>query len=316
MLQTPDFSKEKENFAVYYENKVLPSLQAIEKMRKKYFRRFVLISILTILWCACLFVNVKMTDTVKINMEFASIATCALILFVCLPMLSYYKRSKESLLPVLAGFFGKFSYVYKSSISESLLQQSMIMKPYDLIDTDDCFEGTYDSVHISLTEYNLCERRIERKSGYSRETYRKKGHGIIFNAEMNKNFNSQTIVVKDKGIFNRFSRYKNMQKVGLESPEFEKAFEVYSDNQIIARYILTTVMLEYMLKLKNIFPKIEFSFFASQVLINIEVKQNLFECSSFFRTVINKKRIEENFYQLYLLFSIVKILHLNQKVML
>ena len=142
------------------------------------------------------------------------------------------------------------------------------------------------------------------------------GRGIIFYAQMNKNFAGQTIVVKDKGLFNKLTRYKNLERAGLESPEFEKVFDVYTDNQVEARYILTTVMLEYMIELRQSFPKIEFSFFSSHVLVKIETLKNMFECSSFFRSAINRRRIEESFTELYLLFSIIATLRLNQNRML
>ena len=78
---------------------------------------------------------------------------------------------------------------------------------------------------------------------------------------MNKKFKGQTIVIKDRGWLNKLTHFKNLQRVGLESPEFEKAYEVYSEDQIEARYLLTAVMLEYMLRAKKNYPAITFSFF-------------------------------------------------------
>ena len=314
MQNNPEYIQEKESFNAYYETTVLPVLQKIEACRKKYLRRFILINLFIIFWGASLMSDVAVLKD-NVSGDIAGLIFCFSILALCWPLLSYYKKSKESLLPVLAGYFGRFSYACRVPLNETLFKQSRIMKKYDVLDTDDSFSGQYDGVAVNFAEYILRDLKYEKKNGTKRPVYVKKARGIIFSAQMNKNFSSQTIVVKDKGWLNKFAHYKNLQKAGLESPEFEKQFEVYTDNQIEARYLLTVVMLNYMLEVKKTFPNVEFSFFDKSVFINIELKKNLFEAGSFFTSVINKKRIEKSFHELYLLFSIIKILRLNQKTL-
>jgi hypothetical protein len=107
-----------------------------------------------------------------------------------------------------------------------------------------------------------------------------------------------------------------MAKVGLESIEFEEKYEVYSDSQIEARYILTPVMLEYMMELKKSLPKTEYSFFDNRLFMNIRIKENYFEASNFFTPITSRKNIQKIFTELYLLFSIVETLKLNQQRLL
>jgi hypothetical protein len=71
-------------------------------------------------------------------------------------------------------------------------------------------------------------------------------------------------------------------------------------------------MLGYLIELKRKFDKVEISFFDNHVFINIKTKKNMFECSSFFTTIINKKRIEKAFEDLCLIISIVDTLRINQ----
>jgi len=312
MENNPEYFAEREEFYKYFDNVIVPSVQEMESRRKKYLFWFLAICSLVIAWIVLLITG---------QMPFAykgeyGIFICVLVLGVCAPMLMYYKQSKENILPVLIGYFGNFTYLFRPDISESAIQAGRIMKKYDKLSTDDGFEGTYDEIPVKIIEYTRFEHKKRRKNDMDVMVYQPQGHGIIFSAKMNKNFQGQTIVVKDKGILNKLARYKGLMRVGLESPEFEKAYEVYSDNQIEARFILTPVMLEYMMELKKIFPKTEFSFFNNQLQVNIEMKENFFECSSFFRSIINKKRIEKIFKQFYLLFSIVKTLHLNEKKLL
>lgn len=311
------FIVEKQKFDKYYTQNILPRLQTIEKTRKKYFRWFISLCLIVLAWIIYIAVNFKqrMSDTTNYNSGL-DIVMCIVVLAVCLPMFLYYKKSKESILPLVIDYFGDFQYGYKANLSDKLLEVSRIIPQYDRLDTDDTFLGTYEDVAINLTEYTLRKQVKTKRDNTIQYTYAKAGHGIIFQSQMNKNFLGQTIVVKDKGILNKFTHYKGFNRVGLESPEFEKAYEVFSDNQIEARYILTATMLEYMLLLKQSFPNISYSFFDNQVLINIEIKENFFECSSFFRSIINQKRIDKIFTQFYQLFAIIKTLQLNQKKLL
>ena len=312
MENNPEYLAAKERFDHYYEETIVPSLQEVETKRKRYLLWFILLCMFVSVW-------VGLIITGKISLFHGGdegLIICFAVLAVCAPLFMYYKKSKESILPSVIGFFGDFHYDFRPKISDSLLEKSKIMPTYSSIKTDDSFSGKYQDVSTVITEYARFERVVQKKENVKRLVEKKCGHGIIFFAEMKKNFTGQTIVVKDKGFMNKFTHYKGLSRVGLESVEFEKAYEVYSDDQVEARYILTAVMLEYIMELKKVFPKTTYSFFDNQVFINVELKGNLFECSSFFRSVLNKKRIEKNFKQLYLLFSIVDTLRLNQNKLL
>jgi len=311
MQENLEYIEAKQKFDEYYHNTIIPSVQPLEKRRKKFLSYFILICLVVICW-----VGLLITGKIPLKGNNYGFILCMAVLGICAPMLFYYKQTKESILPILVNFFGDFLYIYQPELSEALLKKSLVMKQYDSLSTDDGFEGTYNNIPVVITEYTRFRHREQKKDGISRIIKQKKGHGIIFRAKMNKDFEGQTIIVRDKGFMNKFSHYKGMQRVGIEYPEFEKAYEVYSDNQIEARYILTTVMIEYIMQLKNVFKAVEYSFFDNQVLINIEMKENFFECSSFFRTIINKKRLYKNFNQFHLLFSIIHILHLHQNKLL
>lgn len=319
----PEYITAKNKFSAYYAENILPVLHRIEQRRKKYLCIFLLLCCFVASWLGYVFFRLQsgltaVSGTVAEENGVYGAIGCLLVLFACWPMFSYYKYGKENLLPLLAHFFGEFSYSFCPELPETLLDRSQLFKGYDKITGDDGFNGVYDGIAVNIAEYSASRLRHQRdsRSGRIRNVYVLAGRGIIFYAQMNKNFAGQTIVVKDKGLFNKLTRYKNLERAGLESPEFEKVFEVYTDNQVEARYILTTVMLEYMIELRQSFPKIEFSFFSSHVLVKIETLKNMFECSSFFRSAINRRRIEESFTELYLLFSIITTLRLNQNRML
>ena len=315
MHKKQEFFTAKQSFDIYYNNEIRPKLEELEKTRKKYLKVFCMLCIFVTSWIVYIIKNFKNLENLPQGIEFIS---CILVLIACLPMLSYYIKTKSSLLYLLANFFGEFSYNYNYQNQENILEKSKIFDKNNIMKTDDEFCGTYKNVSLCIREYTLY-KRVNNQTGtnnyFANEVINKSNkmyNGIIFYASMNKKFKGQTIIVKDKGFLNKLVSYNKLKRVGLESTEFEKSYEVYSDDQIEARFLLTSVMLEYLIKLKRKFNKIELSFFDNHVFINIKTKKNMFECSSFFTTIINKKRIEKVFEELYLIISIVDTLRINQ----
>ena len=168
-------------------------------------------------------------------------------------------------------------------------------------------QTSYEVMDISSNGSRFGHRETKKKMVFQ---------GICVLLTMNKNFKGRTVVLKDKGIFNVFKHISGLQRVKLEDMWFEDLFEVYSSDQIEARYLLTTAFMERMLKLSELYggKSIQFSFDDNQLLLAISTKQDMFEACSFFRSNVNKKKVDRVFEQFYTVFSIVDILKLNQKI--
>src|SRR5690606_40922464 len=90
--------------------------------------------------------------------------------------------------------------------------------------------------------------------GRTRTTWVTVFRGQCLVVKFHKQFNGVTKVFRDKGMFNIFGKLAQMgkgQKVKLEDPVFEKAFEVYSTDQIEARFILTPECMERLIGLER-----------------------------------------------------------------
>ena len=78
--------------------------------------------------------------------------------------------------------------------------------------------------------------------------------GVFVEFDMNKNFEGHTFVLEraatNRGI--KFDRAK-FEDVILEDPSFMQKYEVHSDNQVEARYVLTTGFIERFLNMKMAF---------------------------------------------------------------
>ncbi len=63
----------------------------------------------------------------------------------------------------------------------------------------------------------------------------------------------RTVVLRDAGIVNRLNAPRGLARVRLVDPEFEKVFEVFSDDQVEARTLLDPVVMERLKRLEDIF---------------------------------------------------------------
>lgn len=119
----PEYITAKNKFSAYYAENILPVLHRIEQRRKKHLCIFLLLCCFVASWLGYVFFRLQsgLTDVsgtvAEENGVYGAIG-CLLVLFACWPMFSYYKYGKENLLPLLARFFGEFSYSFCPDLPE------------------------------------------------------------------------------------------------------------------------------------------------------------------------------------------------------
>ena len=306
----------KKSFDSYYGQKILPLLQENDKIRYRYLFCFFILLLMSGIFYPLIVLKILSMPFQDENISLWGWIICLsgfVLIILNGPMYFYRRRVKPQIMPVFAGFFGNFRYEYEQTLSDAVLQESGLFATYNQNIGDDCFFGVYDDVHMTIAEEKLRTVHLdEKKQKHAKNIF----SGVCILLEMNKNFSGKTIVLEDKGIFNPFQRVHGLEHVKLEDSKFEKLFEVYADNQIEARYLLTTAFMERMLQLQGLYEgkSLQFSFQNNQLLIAIRTKQNMFEANSFFRSNINPKRIQRVFEQFYTVFSIIRILKLNQHI--
>lgn len=316
LKQDQRYAEMKARFDQYYEHQLKQILHNHDKVRRKYLRYFVvLLFMMLFFYPTILFYVITHFQPSGAGYDYTGYILSFsgfLIMLVCGPMFLYKSRVKPEIMPQFAKFFGSFQYDYGRTIRDSVLQSSKLFGVFNRNEGDDYFCGQYEGVNILIAEEKLKQVVRTVKEKHEKNVFR----GICVMLEMNKNFSGQTVVLQDRGIFNALNFMRGLQTVRLEDSKFEKIFEVYSDNQIEARYLLTTAFMERILKLKELFGgrSVQFSFYENQLLIAIKTRQNMFEANSFFRSNLNKQKVDAVFDQFYVVFSIIDVLKLNQRI--
>lgn len=133
----------------------------------------------------------------------------------------------------------------------------------------DCFAGAYQSCAFSFYEGHL-EDRVQTKNGSRWVTVFR---GQLIRVAFPKKFQGTTVVRRDAGLFNFMQRWATeLQRVGLGDSRLEKAFEVYSNDQVEARYLIHPVFMERLLALETQFQgkRLRCAFIDGDLLIAIE----------------------------------------------
>ena len=135
--------------------------------------------------------------------------------------------------------------------------------------------------------------------------------GIIFVADFNKEFHGMTQVtsISQSSFLNEVIG----GRIQMEDAKFNNKFDVYSTDEVEARYILSPNLMERLLALNKKFnTKIQIAFSKSDVIILIDSKHNNFEAKLF--SAITDSHINKDYQVANDLLSIVDELNLNTRI--
>ena len=237
-----------------------------------------------------------------------------LIWFITNSMTLYQETIKTEIFPNILSFFGDFEYNHETQKSAGSYEYSGLIPNFQRETSEDHISGKYKGVHIDLFETELEKRVKTKKSSYYKTIFR----GILITLSMNKKFNGKTVVRKDSGIIGNWfkKKFSSLKNVKLEDPNFEKMFEVYSDDQVEARYLLTVTFMERLKELADTFggKSIQCCFYNKELFMMIPIKKNMFEPGSIYEPEDFIDDSKSLIKELNLLFNIIDQLKLNMKI--
>ncbi len=198
--------------------------------------------------------------------------------WVTQPKRQYNKAYKQEVLPNLANLFGDFRYDVEGEIKLHKMWPSKILPNHDRYKSEDYFEGTYKGVDIEFSEIDFQQKR--RSKNRTRYVSVFKGLAILLDMK-SKKFYGHTTLDKDRGKISEWfkERSKKLKRANLVDPEFEKIFDVYTNDQVEARYLIDPVMMERLKGLQEEYDgkSMMAAFYDSKMLVLIQSQYNYFE---------------------------------------
>lgn len=211
------------------------------------------------------------------------------------PIRKLSKDAKNILVSPVANGFG-LSFTEKPGEVASVREHRRIglLPDWDRSHYEDLLTGERNGVNFEFYEARLKERRTSHSNGRTRTRYVTVFDGQLLRFDFHKRFFGETLVTRDAGFFNRFGGRRGMDRARLEDPTFEKAFEVYTTDQVEARFLLTPDMMQSMVDLEHAFrgKNLRCAFAGEQMYIAVE-GANLFEPGSLFKPLDNPERVRE-----------------------
>ena len=260
-----------EEFVDFCNKKLIPEMALLERQRVAKLKMLkVLNNILRINtvvmilgfvvgFILCIIGKINSYNSIEnISTIFLIISVCASLIFaMCNCIFKYItdpiiRDCKVVLYSILMSFFGEFKYYDKNlNILEyenfqKHVEKLKFFKKFNIYMCDDIVKGRYNGLNLTIADILL-----QYKSEHQKDNIEDIFDGILICSDCNKNFHSTTVVRLDEGALNQLNEVTGLKRVRLEDPVFEKAFEVYSNDQVEARYLLTTAFMDRLLKVQK-----------------------------------------------------------------
>lgn len=130
-----------------------------------------------------------------------------------------------------------------------------LLPSYDRANFEDKWSGEIGGVPFMLHEAHLEERRGSGKNRHWVTVFR----GIVMSIGYNRHFHSTTLLVRDnahRGFF--FTKRDSIKVAGMAldyadmtHPEFEEMFDIYTTDQVEARYLIDPLYVERLIALER-----------------------------------------------------------------
>ncbi len=159
---------------------------------------------------------------------------------------AYRRTYKTLIIPHLTACFGDLTYRPAVEPDLKRLVQLGLIPVFGKKRVEDEILGTYRGVRI-----NIVEAKLETGGKNSSVVF----NGLLAELAFPRPFSGLTVVAKDAGLVGNamlgIARSAGLQRVRLEDPRFEDRYEVYSNDQVGARALLTPAVMERLLQLDS-----------------------------------------------------------------
>lgn len=279
-----------------------------------------------------------------------------IVLFILMSKISkgFETKVKTAVLSKFLSFFGDFSWSFQPKIKKEDVYNSKLFYDFDNFSVDDNFEGTFKGQKVVISEINLAKNveRTRRNSDGTHSRYTESVNifrGVFAKISLNKNFSTQTVIVDKENFLQKalmgqnnvvnsvlstlatgnlniqnmsdpkewFYKRHKLEPVELEDPEFQKMFDVFAQDQVEARYLLTTSFMERFKLLTKAFntSAIRASFLDNTITIAVpSMDRDMFTLGALNDSMTDTTAIQEFFKEFISILSLVDLLKLDQKI--
>lgn len=235
---------------------------------------------------------------------------------------SFENRIKSRIMPIVLSSLQNFHWNEKSRIKTEQIQEFKMFSEIHFRADDDSFWGEYKNIEI-----DLCETKLTLKDGILPSF-----SGVLIFFKQDSPFTKVPVVIKKQKSnpyldtmlhmrvveLNKISKYcfPDMERVRLEDVEFEKKFDVFSQDQIEARCLLTTGFIDRFDNIAFAFgsKQIEASFVENKAMIVVSTNKDLFQIGNMFKPVFDFNQYKTMVEEFISILELIDELKMNQNI--
>lgn len=319
-------TSQRSDFAHFYITTLLKDLKRLEATRKKVVQR---IKILFATAAAIFLISLSIDRGFGMSGSFpftVGILLVPVVTFVYRFLIcGYVNDFKVNVIQKIVHYIDPgLTYTPTGHMPKWQIVNSRIFSKHpDRVRGDDLVEGRIGETNAQFSEVHVeTKHEYTSSSGGRQRRWSTIFRGLFFVADFNKKFSGKTLVLPDTaehvlgslGSFFQSLNFRRGELIKMEDPEFEKYFVVYGDDQIEARYILSTSLMRRISEFRRkTGRRICLSFMDSHVYVAIPYARRLFE-PRVFHSILGFKGIEQYLEDFELFIGIVEDLNLNTRI--
>lgn len=258
--------------------------EQIEQIRKEGVRNVLIAGACAVILLLCVFPFILIDDMMAVLMIgfFISVVIIAIIADRAKKkFLNLYKQT--FLKTVLEQTFENVRTNFEEGFSEDEIRAGHLLTLYDRFYSDDYIAGTYNG-----TAFECSDVKIEDvvRSGKT-TTVVTRFQGLYLKVNLKKRFSGWTVVREREFLDNGnprsfWSEMPELERVNVESEEFNQKFSIYTSDGTEAFYLLTPPFMEKMMTLEKCYEgRCYFGFLNGQLHVAIDSREDHFDAGLF-----------------------------------
>lgn len=176
--------------------------------------------------------------------------------------------------------------------------------------SEDFFSGRHGLTKIHFAEVHAKRERSRYSEGRMRKYDETFFQGLVFVADFHKHFHCTARLIPTG---EKLPKVRKQKPVTLEDPDFEDCFQTVASDQTDIRYLLSTSMLQRLLRLNGRFPGLRAMFSNDRLTLVLPDPRDHFE-PSLYQRANSASQIEELVRDIQVLLDIVDELDLNTRI--
>lgn len=309
--ETKSYSQMRKEFYEKYVGNIVPAVQKYENLRKIKLVLAIIISSIFMVSGAFVLYSIFTTGGFT-NRENSELLKAAIFLFsMSFVVWWWFKKSfenkvKKQIMPIVCGCFGDMQWSCDQYEGGEVFSASGAVPSFTSEQYDDIFWGTFKDVNIEIVE-----PKYTVGSGKHRRTV---FDGVIVKLAMNKNFTSHTVIKPNSLI--KMSPLKALRHTELEDVEFNKKFDVYTNDEIDARYLITPSFMERLKNIKTAFKasSVSCAFYGDLLIIALPTNKDIFSICSLIKKVDDSKQFFQMYEEIISIVKLIDYFKLDQKI--